>query len=62
MKKILIVGSNGLIGHGISKKLIKNNIVINLDIKRGKYTKNFYKCDITNEKHLSSTIKKIINK
>ena len=68
-KNVLITGSEGLIGHELSKSFLKKGYnVIGLDLKKRKeniisadYSKNyhFYKVDITNENQLKKIGKKI---
>ena len=63
MKKIIVItGSEGTIGKSLSKFLyLKNFEVVNIDIKKIQ-KKNYFKCDINNEKQVKKTIKKIYRK
>lgn len=59
MKNVIIVGSCGLIGKALTEGLVKNFNIIEIDILN-KIKKNYYQCDILNEKNVVNTISKII--
>ena len=62
-KNILIVGSNGLVGKDLVKYLEKeNHNVFKIDISNKYQVKNFFRCDITNEKEVIETLNKINKK
>ena len=62
-KNILIVGSNGLVGKDLVKYLEKeNHNVFKIDIFNRYQEKNFFRCDITNEKEVIETLNKINKK
>lgn len=61
-KKIIITGSEGLLGKSFRKYAEKKGYtVFSIDIKKIK-RKNYFKCDITNENSVKLTINKIIKK
>lgn len=62
MKNVIIVGSSGLIGNGLVFSLSKNCTVIGIDLENSSKQKNFYKCNINNEKNLVQTLIKIQKK
>ena len=61
-KTIVILGADGKLGNFISNTLKKNgHKLINIDISDNKKEVD-YVCDITNEKNLKETVKKIKEK
>lgn len=61
MKNIIITGSNGLIGKALVKGLSKNHKIIEIDILNKK-KKNYFKCDILDEKEVKKTFNIIFKK
>ncbi len=62
-KKILIFGSNGLVGRNLSNYLEgKGHKVFKIDLTNKFKEKNFFKCDITKEISVKNTIRKITKK
>ncbi len=61
MKNVIIVGSKGLIGKALVKGLSKNFRIIEIDLVNFK-TKNYFKCNILDEKEVKSVLNKIFKK
>ncbi len=61
MKKIIITGCNGLIGKALSKGLSKKYKIIGIDLTNIN-RKDYYKCDILNEKEIKRVFDKIFKK
>ena len=63
LKKIVIFGSNGLVGRSLSDYLEeRGHKVFKVDLINKFNEKNFFKCDITKEISVKNTIKKITKK
>lgn len=60
-KAILIVGSEGLIGQALKKKLEERYKIISIDIKKKKKM-NYYFCDLKKNKNFKKILKKITKK
>ncbi len=60
-KTILIVGSEGLIGQALNRKLEKRYNLICIDIKKKKKA-NYYFCDLKKNKNFKQILKKIAKK
>tara|TARA_B100000674_G_C37797304_1_gene894660 strand:- start:338 stop:1051 length:714 start_codon:yes stop_codon:yes gene_type:complete len=58
-KKILIVGSEGLIGQALVSKLKEKYELILIDKKKLTYKSNYHRCDLENGKKFSNLLKKI---
>ncbi|MCK5460249.1 NAD(P)-dependent oxidoreductase [Candidatus Parcubacteria bacterium] len=59
MKKIIITGSQGIIGKILTKKLNSQFHIYEIDITDRNHNKNYFQADISNLKSLSSVFKKI---